>query len=438
MNMNRRDFLKAGVLGAGAAALAGSAPGLFAQNANDKPVRLGIIGTGSRGTGHITFLMQMEGVVIPAVCDINEGSLNHAAALIENATGNAPAKYTGDDYAYRKMLQRDDLDAVLIATPIRWHLDMAIDALKAGKHVASEVTAGYDLGKLWELVRTVQQTGKHYMLLENYIFSGENMMIYNMAQQGLFGDPYFAECSYIHNCKSLAYNADGSLNWRGLGARDYYGNLYSTHSLGPVSKWLGINDGDRMVSLTCTASDPRCRHEYAVKRFGPDSPQAKIMFKAEDFIATTIRTAQGRVIQLDYDTASPRPASIYYAIQGTKGVFDSRQGIYLETEGAEDRWTNANDYWEKHQHPIWKELGPQAAKTSHGGGDFFVLRHFLRMVRENTAPWIDVYDATAWSVIQHCSVLSLDNANASIDIPDFTEGRWESKDWRKDNLKPSV
>ena len=164
------------------------------------------------------------------------------------------------------------------------------------------------------------------------------------------------------------------------------------------------------------------------------SAQAKIRRKT----VTKIRTAKGKIIQLDYDIFSPRPASIYYAIQGSQGVFDSRQGIYLEKEGAEECWTSANDLWKENQHPLWLELGEQAAKTSHGGGDFFVLRHFLRMVRENTAPWIDVYDAAAWSVIQHCTALSLERGTAPIEIPDFTEGRWESPDWRKDNLKPMV
>ena len=100
------------------------------------------------------------------------------------------------------MLERDDLDAVMVNTPIVWHVPMAIDAMNAGMHVGCEVTAGHDLDGLQDLVRTKEASGKRYMLLENYAYTPRNMMVLNMVRQGMFGLPYYAECSYIHDCRS--------------------------------------------------------------------------------------------------------------------------------------------------------------------------------------------------------------------------------------------
>ena len=52
------------------------------------------------------------------------------------------------------------------------------------------------------------------------------------------------------------------------------------------------------------------------------------------------------------------------------------------------------------------------------------------MVRYDREPWIDVYDAAAWSAIYECSRRSLDETNGTVEIPDYTRGRWKSTDWR--------
>lgn len=187
------------------------------------------------------------------------------------------------------MLERDDFDAVLIATPVKWHAPMSIDAMKAGKHVGSEVPASDVLEELWELVRTKVKTGKHYMLLENYIYSSWSMLVYNMAQKGLFGDIYYGEGAYIHDCKNLLFGGkEGILTWRGEKTRDCWGQSYSTHALGPVSKWMGINDGDRLEYMTTMMNKPRALQEYVAKKFGTDSKQAKIDFtwRYDQFIHT--------------------------------------------------------------------------------------------------------------------------------------------------------
>ena len=267
------------------------------------------------------------------------------------------------------------------------------------------------------------------MMLENYNYARDRMMIQNMIQQSLFGETYYAECGYMHDCKSLFFNSNGSLTWRGERAKVNYEHPYATHSLGPVCKWMGVNDGDRMEYLTTMMTKPRSIQAYAAEKFGTDSEMAKIDFKRGDFHTTTIHTVQGRVIRLDFDYISHRPRENYYLVQGTNGIFNSRKGIFLK--GDKEQYKSTSSYQAQYDHPYWKQSASEAAKTGHGGGDYFVLRDFAEMVREDREPWIDVYDAAAWSCIGYCSKRSLDGRSAPIDMPDFTGGKWKEKNWRR-------
>lgn len=434
MLTRRREFLK----GAAAMAVAG-ATRAFSQGADaGRPLRIGNIGTGVRGTELTGLLAEFPNIEIPALCDLVDWKLDNACKMVEGKTGKRPEAYLGDEFHYRKLLERDDLDAVMVNTPIVWHIPMSVDAMNAGKHVGSEVTAGHDLDGLWELVKTKEATGKLFMLLENYIYTPHNMMMLNMVQKGLFGFPYYAECSYIHDCRNLRFNDDGSITWRGEDVRDYYGNSYPTHALGPVSKWMGLNDGDRMKRLVCMMTKPRTMHEYAVTKFGPDSDPAKVDFKLGEMNTTLIYTEQGRVIRVDLDVHSPRPQSYYYLLQGTQGCYDTRTGVYVEGTSPWDTWEPIQMYYENHEHPWWVKWGDKARPTGHWGGDYFVIFDFIRMLRTGREPWVDVYDAACWSSIYGCTKQSLDNGNAPVDMPDFTNGRWKNRDWRNDHLKPEL
>lgn len=435
--MHRREFLIRGTTGLAAAALGARGGALFGQHTADKPVRIGVIGVGNRGMAHVNNLLPMPDVTITAVCDLAQDNLARAVEKIQQAKGRAPATYGKSEEDYKRLLQRDDVDAVLIAAPTKWHCGMAVDAMKAGKHVGSEVPAGFTTDELWELVKTKDKTGKRYMLLENYLYTQQSMMIYEMVRQGAFGEPYYAEAAYLHDCRFMLFKKDGSLDWWGEWASKFYGSDYPTHAMGPVSKWLGINEGDRLSHCCCMMSKPRVLKEYTIKRFGPDSPQAELPWALGEFIATTIMTEQGRLIRMDYDVNSPRPALFPYVLQGTKGVFDSRLGVYLQEEQKEEKWEPMSKYADRFEHPYWKKEGSAAGKTGHGGGDYFVLRDFIEMVHQDREPWIDIYDAASWSVLFDCSRASIDKKGGTVEIPDFTGGRWKNSDWRKSNMRPA-
>lgn len=428
--MNRRTFLKTGAM----STLAAAAVARAAAARTDR-VRIGVVGVGNRGRGLLKILLGFPGVQVPAVCDLSEQSLDNASNIIVQAGGAPPARYGKGSDDYAAMLRRSDLDAVMIATPTKWHCSMAIAAMKAGKHVGCEVPAGFELDELWDLVRAKEETGRRYMLLENYLYTQRNMMIYNMARARLFGELYYAECSYIHDCRFMLFRKDGSLDWWGEFAKDSYGSDYPTHAMGPVSKWLGLNEGDRMEYCTSMMNRPRAIKHYTVSKFGADSPQAKIDFAVGDYTTVLIQTAAGKMVRVDYDVNSPRPVSHFYLVQGVDGVYDSRSGFYFEG-GKSEKWIPAGEYAEQYDHNYWRAAGTQARGTGHGGGDYFVLRDFVDMVREDREPWVDVYDAAAWSSIYACSRKSIDGRGASVELPDFTQGKWKDGAWRADHMRP--
>ncbi len=128
--MNSREFLHA----TGAAAVAARSSSLgAAQGANDR-VRVGIIGCGNRGNQVATDWMKHTDSVFTAACDVARDRLEQTAKRLGETQGNTLDVYED----YRKILDRKDVDAVLIATPDHWHSPMTIDALAAGKDVYVE------------------------------------------------------------------------------------------------------------------------------------------------------------------------------------------------------------------------------------------------------------------------------------------------------------
>jgi len=320
------------------------------------------------------------------------------------------------------MLQRDDLDAIIVTTPMQDHARMSAAALRAGKHVFSEVAAAMTLDECWDLVRAVEQTGKTYMMAENCCYYRECMMILNMVEQGLFGELTYAECGYVHDCRFLSFKPDGSLTWRGRLHTDFIGNLYPTHAIGPIAQWMGINKTDRFTSLVASMNRPAGHAIYAAKKLGKDHPATKIKWRAGDSCNALIKTANGALIEIRYDTSSTRPveSTTHYLLQGTKGayLYDGRR-IYVEGRTKGSAWEKSSRYEREFDHSLWRKWGKAASGAGHGGADYFTTRVFLETLRAGTKPPIDVYDAVAWSSIIPLSAASIRAGGKPQPFPDF-------------------
>jgi predicted dehydrogenase len=426
--ITRRAFLRLGI----ATSFATTYAAIGWSQQPPKPIRLGFIGVGGRGTYLLSVALGLEGVEVPAICDIDRSHLEQALGLVQKARSQRPEGYAEGPTDYQRMLARDDLDAVIIATPMQLHAAMSVDALRANKHVLSEVAAAVTLDECWALVRAAEASGRLYMLAENCCYYRQNLMVLQIAQAGLFGDLTFAECGYVHDCRALAFKPDGSLTWRGELARDFTGNLYPTHALGPVCQWLGINRGDRLVSLTASTSAGKGMAHYVSQNYPAGHPATKIKFAVGDTTTTLIRTAKGAVIDLRYDTysARPHPSTTYYTLQGVTASYKddgTTQQVWVEGRSKAYAWEPLANLAADFEHPLWKRAQAQASKTGHGGADYFVLAEFLDAIRSGRPAPIDADDAAAWSCIIPLSAASLRAGGAPQEIPDFTHGAWEKR-----------
>jgi len=189
---------------------------------------------------------------------------------------------------------------------------------------------------------------------------------------------------------------------------------------------MGINRTDRLVSLVAMTSPAIGAARDAARKFGADSPQAKIAFSKGDSTTALIKTATGAMIDLRCDTLSSRPhrATTYHTIQGESGSYRSLTGdVWIESRSKAYKWEPLERYAEEFDHPLWKRWEQRAKGSGHGGVDFFTINEFFGAVRDNTPSPIDVYDAAAWSCVVPLSAESIRRGNVPVEIPDFTTGR---------------
>ena len=442
--MNRRDFVRNSAFAATSVAILPS--GRLSDDT--KKARLGFIGTGLRGQSHLDNALRRNDVDIVAICDVNDHMLQMATDIIKKSGRPMPQVFKGDAYAYRKLLELKNLDGVLIATPWEWHSPMVIDSLQAGiKYVATEVILGITLEDHWNVVREAEKQKANVMMLENVCYRRDVAAVLNMARQGMFGELLHLQAGYQHDLRDVKFNngTDGGLGvefgekgfseakWRNNHSVHRNGDLYPTHGIGPVAQLLDINHGNRFLSLSSFATKTRGLHKYIVDKGGENHPNAKVEFKLGDIVTTHIKCANGETILLQHDTNNPRPYSLGFRVQGTKGIWmDVNKSIYIEGVSAkEDAWEDAATYLEKYDHPLWKRWGKDTEGAGHGGMDFFVLHALVESIKRRTATPMDVYDAAAWSAITPLSEASIELGNQTVEFPDFTSGQWM---YRKNNF----
>lgn len=422
--LNRREFIKKGSTAAvGAAAL--STVGAVQAQTKDT-IRVGVVGVGDRGTGTVKTLMDIPGVEITAICDINEENLARSIKNVVDKGRKRPEGYSRGPRDFERMCDRSNLDAVLTATPWEWHTPIAVAAMKAGKYAATEVPAAVTLDECWQLVETSEKTGKPCMMLENVCYFRNVMMVLAMIRQNMLGELLHCEAGYQHDVRFVKFDDKGNLRWRGKHSVTRNGNLYPTHPIGPIAWWLDINRGDRFAYLVSMSTKSRGLNYEITRKFGANHPNAKLQYALGDVNTTLIRTHNGLTVTLYHDTQTPRPYDLIFRVQGTEGIYSATLNkIYLEGKSPQkDQWEDIAEYDKKYEHPMWKDLGETAKSYGHGGGDYIELHQFIKAVRNRTQTPQDVYDAATWSVISALTEQSVANKSMPVDFPDFTHGKW--------------
>jgi hypothetical protein len=399
-------------------------------------VRVAFIGAGGRGSSLMHDILGVDFADIVAVCDLRQERAEAAADRIAKVRDKRPVVIGGHEDSWSAVVERTDVDVVYIATPWEWHVPMALGAMEHGKHAFVEVAAAVTVAGCWRLVDTSERTQRHCVMLENCCYGENELLVLNMARQGVFGELTHGECAYIHDLRSLLFDLTGEGGWRRHYHLTYNGNLYPTHGLGPVAQYMGVGRGDQFKFLVSVSSPERGLTRWRDEHHPNGGAQAQEHYVCGDMNTSIIKTELGRTIMIQHDVISPRPYSRINALSGTGATFfdyparlavNDPKPYGLAATGSHE-WL-ANDDLDKMRqrfaHPLFRRLSERAKGSGHGGMDYIMNWRHLDCIRQGLTPDSVVYDAAAWSCIIEVSARSVATGSMPVQIPDFTRGLWK-------------
>jgi predicted dehydrogenase len=331
--INRRQFLeRSSLLGAAAATLGG----IRRANAqiNDsaglslKPVRLGFIGVGIRGTLLMEAAAGISGVEIKAAADCYKGHLDRAQELVSPAPS-----VTGD---YREILSRPDVDAVVIATPDHWHLKMTQDALAAGKHVYIEkpMTHRWEEGEA--LIAAAEKSGKVVQVGSQYLSMGCAAKAAQLIRSGQLGQVTLVEGGFHRNTATGAWYypippdaSPATVDWKGfLGSApphdydlrrffqwrlfwDYSGGLPTdlfVHVVSAAHQLMGVQEPESVFSFA-------------------DIYHWKNYREVPDQMTSMVKYPEGFVLRLSSTASNGHPGP-FLTVYGSEGTLEYTGGSF--------------------------------------------------------------------------------------------------------------
>lgn len=371
-------------------------------------LNVGIVGAAGRGASFRAAFDAHPVTRIHAVCDVRADALAEAAERL-----GASETYTD----YETMLEKSEIDAVVIGTPMQFHAPQAIAALQRDIHVLCEVTAGVSVDECRALVEAAKQSNAVYMMAENYTYAKPIVLVKELVRRGLFGEVYYAEGEYLHELKEL----NEITRWRRKWQTGIDGITYGTHSLGPILQWFSSEPGkppDRVVRVCCEGSG----HHYR-------DPRGDI-YENQDSVVMLCKTARDALIKIRVDMLSERPHAMNnHVLQGTKGTFESARvpgaphKVWL-ADVCKDKntWIDLFDLEADYMPELWRDPPEAALEAGHGGGDYFEVLDFVNSIIDGTPSPIGIHEALDMTLPGLISQASVASGGAWMDVPD-------SRDW---------
>ena len=178
-------------------------------------------------------------------------------------------------------------------------------------------------------------------------------------------------------------------------------------------------------------------NEFAREWYGPDHPNVTKEMKQGDFNATILRTVDGKLATINFDTNTPHPRGLF-RVQGSDGVLLDGRGIsdpliYLDGITPEShQWEPAQPYLDEYTHPLVAAYDPPERQALRGHGSRSrktpLTWHLLvQNLRTDTMPYFDVYDSVTSSAISPLTEKSVEMKSRPVDFPDFTRGAWRER-----------
>ena len=407
-------------------------------------LRVGFVGLGMRGPWAVMRFAHIPGVEVVALCDYERERADASQRFLYEANMMPADVYYGE-HGYEALCEREDIDLVYIATDWNHHYPVAKHAMEHGKHVAIEVPSAMNLEQCWTLIDLAERERLHCFILENCCYDYYELTALNMAQQGLFGEIVRAEGAYIHTLDIYwdSYwhdpndNDTAELNWRLKYNMENRGDLYATHGLGPVAQCMNIHRGDRFTTLVAMDTESFVGKELVETRTGEECAE----FRNGDHTTTLMRTARGKVVEIQHNVMTPQPYNRLFKLTGTKGYATKypTPEFALSAEGAKlagaPQMDNLNAHgfvtaeqremlMEAYCHPLITKFGEMGREMGHGGMDYIMDARLVYCLQNGLPLDMDVYDMAEWCCLAELGSLSMDNNCASVAFPDFTRGHW--------------
>lgn len=377
-------------------------------------VRIALIGLGQRGMKTLERYAFIDGAEIRCVADVDPARLETANQTLA-ATGRPQADKLIGTEAWREACQRNDIDLVYICTDWSSHCQMAVEAMRCGKHVAVEVPAATTIDECHRLVDTAEATRRHCFMTENCCYDHVALATLEMERKGMLGKVTHCEGAYIHNLRDtfgLTGNAsDANHNWMEKSCASHDGNPYPTHGIGPIGWLLNLHRGDRMDYLVSLTSDG-C---------GTDKMLGRVN-------TTLIRTVRGASIVLQLDVTTMRPYSRLQTVCGTQGYVQKYPLPTLKTVNTEAILTGEEALEEMKRYAnsaaaeLWREGHRKQVPNEM---NYTMDCRLIHCLRKGLPLDIDVYDAAEWSCLAELSERSAREGSRPVSIPDFTHGHWQ-------------
>ena len=407
-------------------------------------VRVAFVGLGMRGPWAVMRFCHIPGVEIVALCDYEAERAEKCQDYLRKA-GLKPADIYSGEKGYEELCKRDDIDLVYVATDWNHHYPVAKFAMENGKHTAIEVPSAMNLEQCWSLIDLAEKTRLHCFILENCCYDYYEMNALAMAQDGIFGEIIRAEGAYIHALdgfwgaywKDPADNDKDNLHWRLKYNQENRGDVYATHGLGPVAQCMDIHRGDRFTTLIAMDTESFVGKEWVENKTGKECKE----FRNGDHTTTLMRTAKGKVVEIQHNVMTPQPYNRLFKLTGTKGYATKYPEQKLALSGEALKGTgapqvdnlNAHGFMSdeqkdammaKYYHPILKKYVEKGRDLGHGGMDFVMDSRLVYCLQNGLPLDMDVYDMAEWCCLAELGTLSMDNNCAAVTFPDFTRGHW--------------
>lgn len=367
-------------------------------------IKTAFIGVGYRGKQLLRLLQSIPFFKIVAVADPGIEEKEVPGINCYNRNGND----------YLNMLEEHAPELVLIASPWQWHVQHALHCVERGCHVALEIKGGLYINEYHPLIELAEQRGCRVYPLENTLFMRENLSVFTLVQSGLLGEIVYMRGGYRHDLRHLLLDDAGNIGnrdktesiWRSKFYQDDNGDLYPTHGLAPLCMIAGINRGDRIKYLTSFAS----KSAGMLQRIRDLKGDTNVKITMGDVIVTQLETECGVLISLTHDTTLPRPRSLDFEIQGTKGIWQGdRRVIYIEGSSPNETWEPDEAYVDRYEHLYWQRWGGEALRidTHHQGMDYIMLKAVEADLMNEISYPATIKDLALWTSVTPFSKISI-------------------------------